>query len=176
MALGLGRGQTLQGFAPVAEANCRILILGSMPGKVSLRANEYYAFPRNAFWRIMQEVFALQEGLTYKQRTQQLTRQKIALWDVLKHCERESSLDADIVEESTVPNDLKTFFRKHPKLERVLFNGQTAQSAFEKHVRSSLPAPYYKLDSLLMPSTSPANTSLRFAEKLERWRVGLGRG
>jgi len=83
-------------------------------------------------------------------------------------------LDADIVEESIVPNDFKTFFVDHPDLERVLFNGAKARAAFEKHVRPSLPTHYDTIAYMLMPSTSPANTSLGFDEKLQRWRVGLG--
>ena len=74
--------ETSTGFAPVARHDARVLILGSLPGRRSLEAGEYYAHPQNAFWPIMTSLFAVTGD--YHQRCEGLKEHRIALWDVLR--------------------------------------------------------------------------------------------
>ena len=86
----------LYSFAPIADENARILILGSMPGQASLDAGQYYAHKRNLFWPIMAELLQFDVSASYEEKTAALRAAGIALWDVLQSCKREGSLDANI--------------------------------------------------------------------------------
>ncbi len=115
----------LRGFPPVVAADTHTLILGSFPGEASLAATQYYAHPRNQFWRLLGSV--LDEPLTecaYEERLRRLLSHGIGVWDVLAACEREGSLDAAI--RNANPNDFATLRAHAPKLAKVCFNGKTA--------------------------------------------------
>jgi hypoxanthine-DNA glycosylase len=161
----------IRSFAPVAAKTARVLILGSMPGVESLRAAQYYAHPRNAFWRIMGDLVGASPDLPYVARTRKLRQAGIALWDVLAACAREGSLDAAIDEHSIIANDLVSFLAQHHFITHVYFNGATAERCFRLHVQPALEAGALKLHRL--PSTSPAHAARSYAEKLRAWRVIL---
>jgi len=167
-----GNMKRIHSFNPVAGADARLLILGSMPGEASLRAGQYYAHPRNAFWPLMCALLAAPPDLPYVARLQLLRKNKIALWDVLASCVRPGSADSDIDKSSLRPNDFARFFAAHPRLERIFFNGTKAEECYKKHVLPALPAAAL-LPLILLPSTSPARATLSFHDKLELWRVAL---
>lgn len=172
-ALALRAGpQRLTGFPPVYSPDIRVLVLGSMPGRISLQAGEYYANPRNLFWLIMHELFGIDPRLPYLKRLEALTRCGVGLWDVLQQCERAGSLDAAIVPASEVPNDFAPLLDECRRLRAFCFNGRKAAQAFRRHVLPSLPAAVRaRVELVVLPSTSPANAGQSFAEKLKRWRA-----
>ncbi len=155
-------------FPPVANSASSVLVLGSMPGKESLRANQYYAHPRNAFWKIMGALLEFEPDAPYAERLEHLLRERIALWDVFDTCTRASSLDSDIVDATSEVNDLADFFKDHPSISAVFFNGAKAEAVFEKRVAPSLP-PSLCLERFRLPSTSPANASMPYEKKLHEW-------
>jgi hypoxanthine-DNA glycosylase len=161
----------LTSFPPVASRTARVLILGSMPGVESLRQEQYYAHPQNAFWYIMGGLFGAGPDLTYAARKRRLGAAGIALWDVLKHCERPGSLDSEIRSESMIVNDFAGFFEKHPRIAAIFFNGHKSEKTFERHVVPLLDARILDLPRQRLPSTSPAYAVLSRDEKLEQWRV-----
>ena len=161
--------QLIQSFAPVSRTSAKVLILGSMPGKASLSAQQYYAHPRNAFWKIMEQLYGVAFDAPYEERLEQLTSNQVALWDVMGACRRESSLDSDIVDASIVPNDFAAFFDTHPNVDCVYFNGAKAESAYRKHVSPTLADPD-PVTYLRLPSTSPAHASLSLPQKLAMWK------
>lgn len=160
----------IQSFPPVENPKAMILILGSMPGKESLRASQYYAHPRNAFWPIMGELVGAATTLPYEARLTILKSAGIALWDVLASCMRSSSLDSDIEHDSIIPNDFASFFKRHPDITHVYFNGTLAEQCFRKYVLPSLAT---TLHLQRLPSTSPANAAMTYTQKLLAWSVIL---
>ena len=159
-------------FPPIESRIARVLILGTMPGKASLRACQYYAHPQNAFWRIAATIVGFDPASPYDLRVDLMRAAGIAIWDVLKSCTRQSSLDSDIVHASAVPNDLPAFLGAHPQIRRICFNGAKAEALFARHVRPRLAAEP-DLQYLRLPSTSPANASVPWPKKLQAWQAAL---
>lgn len=159
-------------FPPVEDVNATHLILGSMPGKASLKQNQYYAHPHNTFWKIMGELAGAHPHLPYAQRLRALTAAHIALWDVLDTCQRQGSLDKAIRNETA--NDFAAFFKRHSHITQVFFNGAKAEQSFRKFVlgRQALPP----LEFVRLPSTSPAHAGMAYAEKLAQWRAVIRAG
>jgi double-stranded uracil-DNA glycosylase len=157
------------GFAPIADQQAKILILGSLPGRRSLQEQQYYAHPRNSFWRIMQALIAA-EG-SYEQRCTILLKNRIALWDVLKESVRPGSMDADIKTETAACNNFVEFFSTHSKLELVCFNGQKAAQLFRSIVDVGADTVPIRFETL--PSTSPAYAAMRYEQKLALWRRAI---
>jgi hypoxanthine-DNA glycosylase len=157
----------IRSFAPVCSPDARVLILGSMPGKESLRQKQYYAHPANAFWKVMGELVGAHPFLSYEDRLEVLRSSGIALWDVLASCVRESSLDSHIRNEKA--NDFASFFAGHSRVMRVYFNGAKAEQSFNKFVLAKQTLPPLTFQRL--PSTSPAHAGMRYEEKLELWKA-----
>jgi hypoxanthine-DNA glycosylase len=162
-----------RGFAPVIGQGAKVLILGSLPGRVSLRAGQYYANPGNSFWRIMGDIVGLSSSDDYTDRCISLINKSISLWDVLESAVRPGSLDSAIDTASAKANDFEQLFARFPGIVLICFNGKKAQDLFQRRVvkTTSLPA---KCEQLTLPSSSPAHASMNFEQKLEQWSI-IGR-
>ena len=163
----MSRSPLLEGLPPIGSPDGRLLILGNMPSVLSLASGQYYGNPRNAFWRIIGEVFGCEPDAPYQHRTEVLARHGAAVWDVLRHCRRVGSLDSAVEPDSMVPNDFETYFAARPGIERVLFNGAAAERNFTRLVPLDVSATFVRL-----PSTSPAQT-MCYADKLAAWSAAL---
>lgn len=163
----------LNGLPPIIDVHARVLVLGSFPSEASLTAQQYYAHKQNQFWKILgaildQPLFELD----YVARIAAVQAAGIAIWDVYASCERAGSLDSAI--RNGQPNDFARLrksasARRHPlrpRLRRVCFNGQAA-GRFAPQLEA------LGFETLILPSTSPANATWSFARKLVAWREGL---
>ena len=157
--------RVIKSFEPIIDKNSRVLILGTMPGPESLRKKQYYANPRNQFWKIMYRILNGRDEppSDYEERIKTLRKYGIGLWDVLESCEREGANDSKI--KNGEPNDFKTRLRKSPNLRCIFFNGKKAEQCFKKY---GCPE---DVERMGLPSTSSANTRMTVDEKVRCWLV-----
>jgi TDG/mug DNA glycosylase family protein len=111
----------------------------------------------------MEELFGIQAALPYPERCFLLTEERIALWDVIASCSRPGSADSRI--RDPVPNDITGFVHAHPSVRLIALNGCTAGRFY--HRFTEVPG----IPSVTLPSTSPANAAVPFAEKTRIWEV-----
>ncbi len=140
-----------------------MLILGSLPGDVSLARGEYYARPRNQFWRLMGRVLGADPPDRYAARLAVLTEAGVGLWDVLRTARRAGSLDGAIRDPS--PNPLADFAASLPHLRAIAFNGRAAAT-----IGTRMLAKTDALTLICLPSSSPAHT-MAFERKAAAWLV-----
>jgi TDG/mug DNA glycosylase family protein len=158
-------------FPPQVGADCRVLVLGTVPSLKSLEMRQSYAHPQNLFWPFMGVLFDAGPELPYAERIARLHAAGVGIWDVLKHCERPGSLDSSILVASEVPNDIPALLETHPTIEAIALNGAKAQQVFARRIGPAItPERLDRIALLALPSTSPANASIPKDEKLERWR------
>jgi len=135
-----------------------------MPGIKSLEENQYYAHKRNAFWPIIYKLFDEKISKNYDDRKAFALKNNIALWDTLKLCLREGSLDSKIKEEQA--NEIHQLLMDYPLIHTIIFNGKSAEKFYNKYYKQQKSISY-----ITLPSTSPANAGKTFDEKLSYWTI-----
>jgi hypoxanthine-DNA glycosylase len=166
-----GKTSFVCGFPPIAAADARVLVLGTMPSIASLAKQQYYGHPQNAFWPIMGRLFGAGRDVPYDERQRILCERGLAVWDVLRECYREGSLDTAIRVESETANDFGAFFSEHPLIHTIFFNGHKSETAFRRHALPQVAALGRKFRYVRLPSTSPAHAGRTLEQKLAAWRA-----
>lgn len=180
----------LHGFSPVGAVDAGeeplFLILGSFPSVLSLERKEYYGNPKNHFWTVVSSCFGLAEPRSYDGKIELLKRCHIALWDVFACCERQGSLDKDIVR--AMPNPVAALLSEFPTIKKIGANGGASASGFMKEVVRASGAHFSRIGDILawkpsfssgrvihlvrLPSTSPVPTAAfkSASDKMPLWR------
>lgn len=165
----------MKGLDKIITQDSKVLILGTMPGIISIESNRYYCNPRNQFWQIMDKLMKGISTSDYKKKIKMLDEYGIALWDVLESCDREGSLDSKIEKGTEKPNDFQSLFDEFKSLRVIFFNGKSRKSSyklFKKLVMKSLTLETKESLVLVpLPSSSSANTRQTINEKAEDWMV-----
>jgi TDG/mug DNA glycosylase family protein len=150
-------------FPPVTRPDTRLLVLGSLPGAVSLAKQRYYAHPQNQFWRLIGGVIDRDlVPLPYEERLEALLDARVGLWDTVAAATREGSLDADIrLHEAS---DLAALAATLPVLRAIGFNGGASARIGRKQLVG-----IHGIVLIDLPSSSSAYASLSFERKKEAW-------
>lgn len=152
-------------FKPIVFKDAQILILGSFPSIQSFEKNFYYAHPRNQFWKILEAV----TGYPVNNRDQKiwlLKESKMGVWDMVKECSRENSLDANLENEAV--NDIGSFLETYPTIKKVAFTGKKAEALFETHFG------HLSIERVYLPSPSSAYAKMPFEQKVAAYQKALG--
>lgn len=158
----------IKSFPPLIDNTSKILIIGTMPSVMSLEAEEYYAHPRNAFWKIIGSLYNNNANFSdFSEKRKSILSNRLALWDNLQFCERNGSLDSNI--KNMIPNDFETLLKNHSNICRLVFNGQKSFQIFKRFHPKLLETYQY----FVLPSTSPANASISFEKKFNLWQKAL---
>ena len=148
-------------FDPIIDKDSKVLILGTFPSVKSFENSFYYSHPKNQFWKLLSRLFDEAEPKSIEEKIAFLHRHHIALWDMVKACERANSLDTSL--KNIEVNDIAALLQKYPNIKVLFFTGRKAEALYKKHF-SSLSYPNFYL-----PSPSPAMQRITFEEKLQKW-------
>ncbi|MCI8548366.1 MAG: DNA-deoxyinosine glycosylase [Bacilli bacterium] len=150
---------------PIYNKESKILILGSIPSVKSREKKFYYAHPQNKFWRILSDVYKEEKLETIEEKKLFLQKYNIALWDIIKSCTQENSSDSSI--KNVKPNNIKDIVKK-TNITKIFTTGKTAYNLYNKYIY-----PKIKIKAIYLPSTSPANASIKYEELLNIYKENL---
>lgn len=150
--------KVIHNLKPVYNENSKVLILGSLPSLKSREIGFYYSHPQNRFWKTLERVYEEKIGTSINERKEFVLKHNIALFDVIKSCDINSSSDSSI--KNIVPNNISTIL-KETKIEVIFATGKKAYDLYNKHI-----FPKTKIEAIYLPSTSPANCPKGIEEKL----------
>ncbi len=151
-------------FNPIVFKDTETLILGSFPSIKSFENNFYYAHPRNQFWKIMEAITSY-PIINRDQKLWLLKEAKFGLWDMVRECSRENSLDSSL--ESEEVNDIAGFLEEHSSIKRVAFTGKKAEALFKTHFA------YLEVETIYLPSPSSAYAKMPLEEKIKIYKEKL---
>ena len=149
--------QIIHPFEPIFDNESKVLILGSIPSPKSREIGFYYGHPQNRFWKVLATIFKESIPKTNEEKTKFVLKYHIALWDVVKSCEIKGASDSSI--SNVEVNDIKALLQK-TKIKYIITTGKKADMLYQKYCYQDA-----KINSICLPSTSPANCSMKEAIK-----------
>ncbi len=152
-------------FKPIVYKNTETLILGSFPSIKSFENNFYYAHPSNQFWKILEAMTSYSVN-NLDQKFWLLKECRLGLWDMVRECSRDNSLDSSLENEEV--NDIASFLEEHPSINKLAFTGKKAEALFKTHFS------HLEIETVYLPSPSSAYAAMKFEVKVEAYKKALG--
>ena len=151
-------------FNPIVFKDTETMILGSFPSIKSFENDFYYAHPSNKFWKILQAVTTYPIN-NRDQKIWLLKECKFGLWDMVRECSRDNSLDSSLENEEV--NDIASFLEAYPSIRKLAFTGKKSEALFKTHFS------YLEIETVYLPSPSAAYASMKFEEKVKIYKAKL---
>ncbi len=136
-----------------------------MPSVKSREIGFYYANPQNRFFKILAVIFNEEIPISIDQRKKFLIKHKIALWDVIKSCTITGSSDSSI--KNVIVNDINKLI-KNSKITKICTTGKKAFDLYNKYLSKDI-----GIKAIYLPSSSPANQSMKFEEIVDLYRKNI---
>jgi hypoxanthine-DNA glycosylase len=153
-------------FDPIVFPDTHTLILGSFPSIQSVANDFYYAHPRNQFWPILSGITGYPAG-NRDQKIWLLKESGLGLWDMIASVRRSNSADSMLEDE--VVNDIPALLEQYPAIQRIAFTGRKAEALWHVHYA------HLEIETLYLPSPSPAYAAMTLREKTQKWQEILKR-
>ena len=148
-------------FAPVYDADSKVMILGTLPSVKSRENHFYYGHKQNRFWKVVADLCGEPVPETIEEKKAMLFRRGVAVYDVIEQCSIIGSSDSSI--KDVVPADLGKIVGES-QIQKVYTNGKTAGKLYKKYQDKEMNLPMEEL-----PSTSPANAAYSLEKLTEIW-------
>ncbi len=152
-------------FGPIFDETSRVLMLGTLPSPKAREVGIPYGHPQNRFWPVLAALFGEPVPASNDERRSLALRNHVAIWDVIEECDIEGASDASI--RNVKPADL-TRVLDHAPIRAIFCTGAKSAELYRKYDEERYGRPCIKL-----PSTSPANASMRLDDLIARYRVIL---
>ena len=149
-------------FEPIYDESSRVLMLGTMPSPKSREVGFYYGHPRNRFWKVIADVCCEAEPITIEEKKGLAIRNHIAVWDVLESCEIRGADDSSI--KSPKANDMSKILNA-ANIKAIYATGKKAAELYNRYC-----LPVTGMDIITLPSTSPANCRVTYAQLYEAYK------
>jgi hypoxanthine-DNA glycosylase len=160
-------------FPPFIPKDCKVLVIGSFPGKESTQEKRlddwFYGANRNQFWKLLENIYGF-ELKTKDDKKKLFDKAKIGITDIIESCERNENSNSDSNLINKVYNSQLTEIIESNPIEKILFTSKGVNKEFCQNFM--IPE---NVNLITLPSPSPIFRRMSFEEKAEKYKTQFPR-